>query len=379
MKITAAILAAGRGERFGSDKTEALILGRAVWRWSVDAYLSHPEIDSVILVTTSEKAPIVSELIGDKVLVIVGGDSRQASSRAAVEAVTDSEYLLIHDAARPFVSHEVISRTIAGVKKAGAAAAALPVRDTIKEVTANGVKTLDRSKLVSMQTPQAASLDLIRKAHASADREHTDEMAMIESLGVNPEIVPGEPNNFKITTPEDLDRARALVGPAETRVGIGYDIHPFSDDPTRKLYLGGVYFPDHKALDGHSDADVLLHAATDALLGAAGLGDIGEHFPNTDPRWLGEPSLTFLKHAGSLLAAAGWRVVNLDITAIAESPKIMQRSAEIRECIAEALRIGVSRVSVKATTNEKLGSIGRSEGIAAFATASVSGCGKNQP
>ena len=375
MKIAAAILAAGRGVRFGSDKTEALILGRPVWRWSVDAYLSHPEIDSVLLVTTAEKAPLVAEVMGDRVLVVVGGDSRQASSRAAVEAVTDAEYLLVHDAARPFISHEVISRTIAGVRRAGAAAAALPVRDTIKEVTDAGVRTLDRSKLVAMQTPQAATLDLIRQAHAAADREHTDEMAMIESLGVHPEIVPGEPNNFKITTPEDLDRARALAGSAETRVGIGYDIHPFTDDPDRKLFLGGVYFPDHRALDGHSDADVLLHAATDALLGAAGLGDIGEHFPNTDLRWRGEPSLTFLRHAGALLQEAGWRVVNLDLTAIAESPKIMKRAVEIRTCIASALGIEVSRVSVKATTNEKLGSIGRSEGIAAFATASLTGYG----
>jgi 2-C-methyl-D-erythritol 4-phosphate cytidylyltransferase/2-C-methyl-D-erythritol 2,4-cyclodiphosphate synthase len=196
-------------------------------------------------------------------------------------------------------------------------------------------------------------------------------MALVEALGVHPEIVQGEPNNFKITTPEDLARARAIASPAEVRVGIGYDIHPFSDDPSRKLFLGGVHFPDHRALDGHSDADVVLHAATDALLGAAGLGDIGQHFPNTDPRWRGAPSLTFLHHAGVLLAEAGWRIVNLDLTAIAESPKIMKKAPEIRSAIAQCLGIEDSRVSIKATTNERLGSIGRGEGIAAFATASI--------
>lgn len=372
MKAVAAVLAAGSSRRFGSDKTEALLAGKPVWRWSVDTYLSHRDIERVILVTSAEKASHMREVSSDGVSVVVGGDTRQKSSYAALIEAGEAEVLLIHDAARPFVSHALISSTLEAVDRAGAAAVALQVTDTIKEVGSGFLKTLDRSRLIAMQTPQGAKTDLLRRAHAIADPESTDDMAMIEALGVHPEIVPGDPQNFKITTPADLDRARNMSEPSETRVGIGYDIHPFSEDPSRRLYLGGVYFPDHRGLIGHSDADVLLHAATDALLGAAGLGDIGQHFPNTDPRWLGEPSLTFLRHAAALLKNAGWGVVNLDLTAIAESPKIMKRADEIRIAIAGALDIEVERVSIKATTNERLGSIGRGEGIAAFATACIS-------
>jgi 2-C-methyl-D-erythritol 4-phosphate cytidylyltransferase/2-C-methyl-D-erythritol 2,4-cyclodiphosphate synthase len=371
MKTVAAILAAGRSERFGSDKTEALLGGRPVWRWSLDTYLAHPQVDRVILVTTEAKAALIAAQVGEEVKVVLGGASRQESSCAALSAALDAEILLVHDAARPFVSPDLISRTIAAVYRSGAAAAALRVTDTIKEVGNGRVKTLDRASLVAMQTPQGALVELLRRAHDAATSDLTDEMALVEALGVHPEIVEGEPDNFKITTPEDLTRARAHLGRSETRVGIGYDIHPFSDDPSRGLYLGGIHFPDHRALDGHSDADVVLHAATDALLGAAGLGDIGQHFPNTDPRWRGEPSLTFLRHAALLLREEGWRIVNLDITAIAESPKIMKKAIEIRSAIAAALEVEVSRISIKATTNERLGSIGRSEGIAAFATASI--------
>ena len=373
MKIFAAVLAAGRGERFGADKIEANLGGRPVWRWSFDSLLAHPEIDGLILVTAPEKVALLSLELSDQAVVVAGGSSRQESSLAALNAARNADILLIHDAARPFVSQSLITDTISAIKRSGAAAAALPVTDTIKQmIFPEGVVTLDRSKLIAMQTPQGANVELLTKAHNAANQAFTDEMAMIEQLGVHPEIVQGDPKNFKITTPEDLARAQALVMVQETRVGIGYDIHPFSQDPTRQLFLGGVYFPDHLALDGHSDADVLLHAATDALLGAAGLGDIGEHFPNTDPRWRGEPSLTFLRHAASILRSAGWRIVNLDITAIAESPKIMKKAIEIRTTIASSLEVSIDRVSIKATTNERLGSIGRSEGIAAFATASIS-------
>jgi len=373
VKTFAAVLAAGTSRRFGSDKTESILGGKPVWKWSVDTYLSHPAVDTVILVAAESKVAGIASQVGDRLVVVAGGATRQQSSRSALHEARDADILLIHDAARPFVTDDLISNTIEAVKRSGAAAAALPVTDTIKELSPNGIKTLDRSRLVAMQTPQGAKVDLLLHAHSTVFDEFTDEMALLEAIGVHPEIVPGEPNNFKITTPEDLERARAILGQPETRVGIGYDIHPFSEDKKRKLFLGGVYFPDHPALEGHSDADVLLHAATDALLGAAGLGDIGQHFPNTDPRWLGEPSLTFLRHAGKLLAECGWRIVNMDLTAIAESPKIMKQAQEIRSTIAEALEISIDRVSIKATTNEKLGSIGRGEGIAAFATASISG------
>jgi len=370
MKVVAAILAAGRGTRFGADKVQALLGRKPVWRWAVDAYLSHPEVDGVLVVGATDTLPLFDAPGLYK--VVPGGTTRQDSSWAALQAAPPScETLLVHDAARPFVTPKIISDVLAGIRETGAAAAAVRVTDTIKQMVEGGIATLDRSRLWAMQTPQGARVDLLRRAHEVATDSHTDDMALIEALGVHPRIVEGDPRNFKITHPEDLARARAMIGGAEMRTGLGYDIHPFSDDPSRTLYLGGVAFPDHPALDGHSDADVILHAATDALLGAAGLGDIGQHFPNTDPRWRGEPSLTFLRHAGTLLKEAGWRVVNLDMTAIAESPKIMKRADDIRAAVANALEIEVGRVSIKATTNERLGAIGRKEGIAAFATATI--------
>ena len=371
MTTYAAILAAGRGTRFGADKTEALLGGKPVWKWSLDTYLAHPDIDRVILVTAPDKVAELAERLGEKVQVIAGGLTRQQSSKNAILAAVTADIILVHDAARPFVSLDLITRTIEAAKRSRAAAAALPVVDTIKEILATSIRTLDRAKLISMQTPQAASRDLLMEAHESASGDLTDEMALVEALGVHPEIVEGDPNNFKITTQEDLTRARSLLAAPETRTGIGYDIHPFSDDPTRKLFLGGVHFADHLGLEGHSDADVLLHAACDALLGAASLGDIGLHFQNTDPQWRGCASTVFLTQVGQMLANNGWRIVNLDMTLIAESPKVMKRADDIRSTVAGALSIDTSRVSVKATTNEKLGSIGRSEGIAAFAVATI--------
>ncbi len=371
MKICAAILAAGRGARFGADKVEATLGDKAVWRWSLDAYLSHPEIDSVILVTASKKVKKTQAMVDQRVRVIAGGESRQQSSKIATLAAVDADILLIHDGARPFVTHDLISRTIQAVKRSHAAAAATKVVDSIREKTPDGVRMLDRNNLLAMQTPQGATRDLLLKAHEAAKREYTDEMALVEAMNVQPEFVEGEINNFKITNPEDLMRARLLIGTPETRTGIGYDIHPFSTDPSRTLFLGGIAFPNHLALDGHSDADVLLHAACDALLGAASLGDIGEHFPNTDLRWKNCPSTVFLNQSAKLVCIEGWTIVNLDMTLIAETPKIMKRASEIRSIIATSINIDVSRVSVKATTNEKLGSIGRGEGIAAFAIATL--------
>ncbi|MGV3615779.1 MAG: 2-C-methyl-D-erythritol 4-phosphate cytidylyltransferase [Fimbriimonas sp.] len=370
MSIVAAILAAGQGTRFGADKTALTLRGRPVWRWSVDTYLGHPDVDRVVLVTAPDRVDALRQA-APGVEVVAGGETRQASSQAALAAAGDAEWLLAHDAARPFVSERLISNVIAAMRETGAAAAGLPVTDTIKRVTADTVTTLPRHELFAMQTPQAARVDLLRRAHAEATADLTDEMALLEAIGVHPRIVPGEPTNFKITTPEDLRRAQGMLGFGETRTGLGYDIHAFSDDESRQLWLGGVHFPNHEGLQGHSDADVLLHAVTDALLGAAAMGDIGVHFPPSDPQWKGAPSLHFVRHAAGLLAADGWQVINLDIACIAETPKIMRRAEEIRRAIGDAIGIDSSRVSVKATTNERLGSIGRGEGIAAFATATI--------
>jgi 2-C-methyl-D-erythritol 4-phosphate cytidylyltransferase / 2-C-methyl-D-erythritol 2,4-cyclodiphosphate synthase len=373
VKIVAAILAAGKGERFGGEKTTATLGGKPVWKWSYDVFSTHPDIDLIVIVTAKQRLEIMRREAPDAV-VVEGGDTRQSSSRAALDAIAQSheatDVLLIHDAARPFVTHRIISDVIEGIRANGAAAAAIPVTDTIKSVSEEGVRTLRRDELVSMQTPQGATIALLEAAHASAFSVSTDEMALLEAIGVHPFIVAGDSRNFKITNPDDLGRAKAIIG-SETRTGIGYDVHPFSSDPERTLWLGGVPFPDHPALEGHSDADALLHALTDAILGALGLGDIGQHFPNTDPEWKGKSSLHFLTHAAKLVATEGWRIVNVDMTCVAESPKIMKRAMEIRETISQALSVSIGRVSLKATTNERLGFIGRGEGIAAMAIATV--------
>lgn len=371
MRVCAAILAAGRGTRFGGDKIMQPLAGKPVWRWSYEAFLNHPAVSSVVLVSSAENLSLLKEQAPEAFAVVVGGNTRQESSRIALDAAGDAEILLVHDAARPLISHAVIDAVIEAIARIGAAAPGVPVSDTIKRVSAPAVETLVREGLYAMQTPQGARTELLHRAHKLADKPFTDEMGLIESAGLPTEVVPGDVDNLKITTPSDLARARSILGSGETRNGLGYDVHRFSEDPSRVLYLGGVAFPGHAALDGHSDADALLHAVVDALLGAAALGDIGQHFPPSDDRWKGEPSLTFLRYAGELLARDGWSVVNVDASVIAESPKIMKRALEIREAISGALGIEVARVSVKATTNEGLGSIGRGEGIAAFATATI--------
>lgn len=367
---TAAILAAGASRRLGYDKTTCDLGDKPVWRWSYDTYSSHPGIDRVLVVASASN---LASIRSKSPQVIQGGETRQESARRALEECGPEGVLLLHDAARPFVTPRAISNVLEAIARCGAAAVGVPVTDTIKEIEGTTIRTLDRSRLVAMQTPQGARVDLLRKAHESAAADATDDLALIEAIGVQPEIVPGDPGNFKITTEEDLARARAVVADpsGEVRTGFGYDVHGFSRDPARTLMLGGVPFPDHPALDGHSDADVLLHAATDALLGAAGMADIGHHFPNTDPRWRNEPSLTFLRAAASMLSESGWSVVNVDLTLVAETPKIGPQREAIVSAISGALTIEPGRVSVKATTNERLGFIGRGEGIAALAVATI--------
>jgi 2-C-methyl-D-erythritol 4-phosphate cytidylyltransferase / 2-C-methyl-D-erythritol 2,4-cyclodiphosphate synthase len=372
MKVVAAILAAGRGERFGRDKTQILLRGQPLWRWSFQAFARHPEVHAVGLVGSSENLHALRQEPG-ALFAVQGGNSRTESSRAALAAAPDAcEILLLHDAARPFVSPRVISDVIAAARRAGAAAPGIPLVDTVKRKEGGRLETLDRAGLYRMQTPQAARLDVWRDAFAKARGDATDDLALVEDAGVVPEVVPGEEDNFKVTLPEDLERARRTLGGAEVRTGIGYDVHAFSRDPGRKLVLGGADFEGEPGLEGHSDADAVLHAAVDALLGAGGLGDIGVHFPNTDPRWKDEPSGTFLAHAAQLLKEAGWTVQNLDITVLAERPKVQHRSAEMRANLARRLQIAEERINLKATTNERLGFIGREEGIAALAIATIS-------
>ena len=360
-RVSAVILAAGSGTRFGSDKLQALLNGKPVYLHSVELFLSHPWIDEVILVT-AEGAEISSL---PNVTVVVGGANRSDSARNGVAAASH-EIVLIHDAARPYISFDLVTDIITAAQDSPAVVPAIPVTDTIKEVSSGKVLTLDREKLRAVQTPQAVWRSLYLAASESTP-EATDDMAIMELAGVIPTLIPGELTNTKITFMNDLPQT-----PTEFRTGLGYDIHSFSTDPERPLWLCGVEFDDRPGLEGHSDADAAIHALVDSILGAVGLGDIGQHFPNTDPEWKDCPSLNFLAAARDMVVALGWRIVNVDLSIIAERPKIMARHQEIRETLSATLKIDVERVSVKATTNEKLGAIGRSEGIAAFATATLS-------
>lgn len=358
--VAVVIVAAGSGSRFGADKTQIQLGGKPLWRWSYDLFRAHLSVCEIVLVGGAH--------LDAETTRVEGGATRQESVRRGLDAVSaDAGIILVHDAARPFVSPEIIDAVIHGCREVGAAAPVLPVVDTLRSLDG---PTLDRSRLMAMQTPQGARADLMRRAHALAAEEFTDEIAMLVAIGAPWRPVAGSPLNFKITVPEDLIRARAVLR-HETRTGFGYDIHAFSTDPSRPLWLGGVLFPNEIGLEGHSDADALLHAITDALLGAGVLGDIGQHFPPSDPQWEGKSSLVFLEYAAKLLASDGWDIVHVDVTVIAERPNIMQRAAEIRARIAEVLSSGADRFSIKATTNEGLGALGRSEGIAAYAIATV--------
>lgn len=366
MKVGAVILGAGRGTRFGGDKIRARLGGKPVWQWSVDAFANHPRIDKQVFVCPPDLYSYYrSHVRGAK--VVEGGDTRQESCFTGVALLDSCDFVLIHDAARPFVSPELIDAVLDAALQSGAAGPAVPVPDTLRDLDG---EVVDRSKLVAMQTPQACRVEDLLIAHSMYGSGATDDLALLQKRGLKPTIIEGDPANFKITTESDLAKARGIAGFRETRTGLGYDIHSFSSDPTRPLMVGGVRF-DGAGLEGHSDADALLHAVVDALLGAASLGDIGQHFPNTDPRWKDCPSVEFLREAARLIDEEGWQVVNVDATVVAERPKVITQSLAIRTAISEAIGCPVGAVSVKATTNEKLGAIGRSEGLAAFAVATL--------
>lgn len=369
--VAALIVAAGRSERFGKDKLDLNLGGKPLWRWSVDAFLAHPEVDAVFLVGPESRQ---HEGLRGRV---EGGASRQESVGLGLDIlvrsdVEDDAIVLVHDAARPLIDADTISRVIEGARRIGAAGAALPVVDTIRDARTHDL--VDRSSLRAMQTPQACRLNDLRQAHRDGPEGQTDDLALLDAIKIGYELVSGDRRNFKVTTEEDYRMAQAMVESprqSEIRTGLGYDVHAFSTDSTRPLFLGGVEFPG-PGLEGHSDADALLHAVVDALLGAASLGDIGVHFPPSDPQWKDRESRHFLTEAKRMIAAEGWSVVNVDATVLAEHPKIMGRREEICGSIASALGIERNRVSIKATTHERLGAIGRGEGIAAMAIATLS-------
>lgn len=372
-KVFAILLAAGSSQRFGSDKLSHKFQSIPVWLQSFRALISSPEIDAVGIVTSPESIDEYRKLAPEANFIIAGGSSRQESSRLGTKAVPeDFEIVIIHDAARPFVSHLTIFNVVHGVKMYGAAFPALPATDTFRYIQNNISTTLNRPQLYAAQTPQGAYRQQLLKAHQAAvdsNIEFTDDIAILENIQITGTPVPGDPENIKITFQSDVGN---LSSKSEIRTGLGYDIHAFSTDPNRPLWLGGVEFPnDRPGLDGHSDADSLLHAVVDALLGAISAGDIGLLYPNTDPHWHNCPSIHFLEETSALLHQKGWNIVNIDATVIAERPKIMVRKDEIIGAIASAAGLDPSQVSVKATTNEKLGAIGKEQGIAAFAIATV--------
>lgn len=349
---------------------------------TMDAFLAIPGIGRVVPVIHADHAERYAALgLDDErlLLPVIGGESRQASVLAGLKALAPHkpDLVLIHDAARPFAAPDVIGDVIAVLEHYDGALPALPVTDTIKR-SLDGrmvVGTEDRSQLSAAQTPQGFRFGQIFSAHMRAStvrRPFTDDASIAEWAGLRVAMVMGDPNNIKITHPEDFATAeRILLGdqPMETRTGTGFDVHAFEAGDA--VWLGGVRIPHVAKLKGHSDADVALHALTDAILGAIGEGDIGIHFPPSDMRWKGEPSVTFLKHAGSLVAKAGGRIVNLDVTIVCERPRIASHVPAMREVIARTCGISSTRVAVKATTSEQLGFIGREEGIVAMASASI--------
>jgi 2-C-methyl-D-erythritol 4-phosphate cytidylyltransferase/2-C-methyl-D-erythritol 2,4-cyclodiphosphate synthase len=374
------VVAAGQSSRFGQGLPKQFqdLGGRTVLERSVRALARPGAVRGVVVVLPADQVDgprgrMAASWPGVE-RTVAGGETRADSVLQGILAAADLPYVLVHDAARPLVSEALVGSVIDATRRHGAAVPLLAIPDTVKSVDGTRVTgTLRRQELGLAQTPQGARTDWLRPALEAALRDHaqvTDEAAALERHGHEVTAVPGEAANGKITTPEDLARARRRVAPAtRLRVGTGFDIHTV--DPARPLFLGGVHFEDAPGLAGHSDADVVLHAAMDALLGAGGLGDIGAHFPPGEARWAGADSKDLARRVAALLAERGLGLVNLDLMLLAEAPKIRDRVERMRETIAECLGTEPDRISLKATTLEGIGSLGRGEGIACQAVALV--------
>lgn len=386
MTTAALVVAAGRGSRAAKPgappKQYAGLGGKIVLSRTLEAFCTHPEVDHVLTVIAADdhalydaaSAPVPARA---KLLApVAGGAERQHSVLNGLRALEHvaPDIVLIHDAARPLTPPDVISRVISGVNAHGASIAAVPVADTLKRGENDVITgTLDRTGLWRAQTPQGFNYAAIRSAHEAAARTEqvfTDDASIAEWAGMTVALSLGAERNLKITSLEDMAVAEKLIAQKiETRTGSGFDVHAFGPGDT--LWLCGVPIQHSQTLAGHSDADVGLHALTDALLGAVGAGDIGAHFPPSDPQWRAASSRIFLEHAGEEVARRGGRIINADVTLICETPKIGPHRETMRAAIAEILGLAAGRVSVKATTTERLGFTGRGEGIAAMATVSV--------
>ncbi|MET0923393.1 MAG: bifunctional 2-C-methyl-D-erythritol 4-phosphate cytidylyltransferase/2-C-methyl-D-erythritol 2,4-cyclodiphosphate synthase [Xanthobacteraceae bacterium] len=381
--VAAVVVAAGRGLRVGGDRPKQYrqILGEPVIRPSLAALAAHDDVSLVQPVVHPDDAALYQAAVAGLELLppVPGGATRQASVRAGLEALAarGPELVLVHDGARPFASAALITRAIAAARASGAAVPVLPLADTVKTVDAAGTVTgtIDRAQLRMVQTPQAfgfaALLAAHRRAQAAGRDDFTDDAALAEWAGLKVTTFEGEARNVKLTTTDDFTRAEAakLAGLSDVRTGFGFDVHQFGAGDY--VMLGGVRVAHDRGLSGHSDADVVLHALVDAILGALADGDIGVHFPPSDPQWRGASSDRFLAFAIDRLRARGGRIAHLDVTVVCEAPRIGPHRDAIRARIAEIAGVPIERVGVKATTSEKMGFTGRGEGMAAFANATV--------
>ncbi|HEY4200261.1 MAG TPA: bifunctional 2-C-methyl-D-erythritol 4-phosphate cytidylyltransferase/2-C-methyl-D-erythritol 2,4-cyclodiphosphate synthase [Devosiaceae bacterium] len=385
--IAAIVVAAGRGERATSaanvtPKQYRLVANVPILSRTIKALLEVPAISVILPVIHADHAERYAglSLSADKLLPpVTGGATRQASVLAGLMALSRlrPDIVLIQDAARPFVDAELIDGVLAALAEHDAALPAMPVTDTIKKAP-DGVtvtSTEDRHILYAAQTPQGFRYPQILSAHMRAStlpREFTDDASIAEWAGLSVALSRGSARNIKITHPEDFARAERLIAGntvMETRVGTGFDVHAF--EPGDAVWLGGIRIPHTAKLNGHSDADVALHALTDALYGALGEGDIGTFFPPSDPRWKGAASSIFLRHAAGLVAGRSGRIVNLDVTIVCQAPRIAPHVPAMKQAIADACGITAARVTIKATTSEGLGFTGREEGVVAMAVASI--------
>lgn len=386
--VAVVLVAAGRGERAGSGggpKQYRRIGGRAIIAHTIEAFARSQRIGRIVAAIHADDRDLLADAIGplmSRIEIVVGGPTRQASTLNALEALSAAPpaYVFVHDAVRPFVSLDFLTRTLDALAPDRGVLPAVPVSDTIKRATADGMveTTVSREKLHAAQTPQGFAFAPILEAHRRAAAEglfdFTDDAAIAEWAGIPVRLVAGAVENIKITWPRDIEAAdrrlaEQTVSYPDVRTGNGYDVHAF--EPGDAVTLCGVAIPHDAKLSGHSDADVGLHALTDALLATCGAGDIGTHFPPSDPQWRGAASRIFVAHAAGIVRKAGGRIANADISLICEAPRIGPHREAMTAAVAAMLGIDAGRVSVKATTNEKLGFVGRREGIAAIATATV--------
>jgi 2-C-methyl-D-erythritol 4-phosphate cytidylyltransferase/2-C-methyl-D-erythritol 2,4-cyclodiphosphate synthase len=356
----------------GVPKQFRLLGGKPILRWAVESLLGHPAVQAVrVVIGRGQRENAAAALAGLNVGDLIEGGAQRADSVRNGLADIESDAVLVHDAARPFCPGFVIDRLLASLEFYEGAAPVLAVGDTLARADETISEPVGRAGLVRVQTPQAFRLDALRSAYEHwTGPSPTDETSVVRAAGMKVAAVEGDPALEKLTIPADFERAEQwLAGRLTPRTGMGFDVHAFAGKGP--IMLGGMEIPHSRGLSGHSDADVVLHAITDALLGAAGLGDIGEHFPPSDPRWRGTNSSIFLAHAVELLRRAGAIIDHVDCTIVAEAPKIGPHRAAMRERIAEIAGLSIDQVSIKATTTEGLGFTGRGEGIAAQAVANI--------